>query len=147
MPNESTDSHDFTWYQGCAARTAVYQEACDTMLSRVLYLVAGLTSETGEVADKVKKFIRDKNGAILLDKGTDYLDITDPRFRDTTEGEVRDIRKLQEDIKKELGDVLWYVAMLSDEFGLDLHDVMLGNVHKLTDRASRDKLHGSGDDR
>jgi NTP pyrophosphatase (non-canonical NTP hydrolase) len=85
------------------------------------YTTLGLASEAGEVAGVWKKIIRDKNGAL----------------------EEKDVEK----IKKELGDVLWYVAMVSKEFGLDMEEVALANNEKLLSRLKRGKLKGSGDDR
>jgi NTP pyrophosphatase (non-canonical NTP hydrolase) len=75
-----------------------------------------LTGEAGEVAEKVKKMVRD---------GT--LD---------TEG-----------LKKELGDVLWYLAALASDLGVTLEEVAAGNVTKLRSRAERGVIGGSGDNR
>ena len=85
------------------------------------YLVAGLCSEAGEVAGKYKKIIRDKDGII----------------------DVQDSYELV----SELGDCLYYIARLADTVGWDLSDVVDINVAKLTDRASRNCLTGSGDTR
>ena len=81
----------------------------------------GLSGEAGEVAEKVKKVIRDKGG----------------EFDDDT--------RLA--ICKELGDVLWYVAQIASELNLDLSNVAQGNLDKLADRAKRGKIKGNGDDR
>lgn len=86
-----------------------------------VYPALGLVGEAGEVAEKVKKLIRDKNG--LYDE--------------------KDV----EEIKKELGDVLWYIATLSHEFGIELNDIATTNYEKLKSRAERNKIQGSGDNR
>ena len=85
---------------------------------RIEYLALGLGSEAGEVQGKVKKWIRgDKRG---LDK---------------------------EAIKKELGDVLWYVARLADELGISLKEIAITNLIKLYNRKERGKIKGDGDER
>ncbi len=83
------------------------------------YTILGLTNEAGEVAGKYKKFLRD---------GTQFID-------------------LREKLIDELGDVLWYAAMLSEEIGTTLGEVMERNLGKLEDRANRGTLGGSGDKR
>ena len=80
-----------------------------------------MVGEAGEVAEKVKKVIRDKNG--IFDNES----------------------KLS--IKKELGDVLWYISNLCTELNLNLEDVALHNLEKLKLRAAKGKISGSGDDR
>ena len=74
-----------------------------------------------QVADKVKKVIRDCEG--VFDAYT------------------------REAIKLELGDVLWYVAQLASEMGYDLNDVAEANLQKLSSRAARGRIGGSGDQR
>lgn len=85
------------------------------------YPVMGLAEEAGEVSGKFAKAVRDANGII--------------------DGERR------EAIKKELGDVCWFVAEISTLLGLSLEEVMQGNLDKLASRKQRGVLHGSGDDR
>lgn len=87
----------------------------------VLYTTLGLASEAGEVASKVKKVIRDENAVL-----------SDERRRE---------------LALELGDVLWYVAMLSRELGYDLSTVATMNIDKLSDRDTRGVIGGSGDTR
>jgi NTP pyrophosphatase (non-canonical NTP hydrolase) len=81
------------------------------------YLALGLASEAGEVAGKAKKWFRD-----------DELVSSDW-------------------IADELGDVLWYLAMLADEFGYSLTEIAEKNLEKLRDRQARGQLQGSGDGR
>jgi NTP pyrophosphatase (non-canonical NTP hydrolase) len=81
----------------------------------------GLTGEAGEVADKVKKVLRDRDGVFDLER--------------------------REAIKLELGDVLWYVAQLSSELGFELNEVAEANLNKLASRAKRGQIKGSGDER
>lgn len=103
-------------YQQHALETAIYPDD-----RRIIYPTLGLTGEAGEVADKVKKVIRD-NGQQFTDE-----------------------RKLE--IAKEIGDVLWYCATLSRDLGFDLEQVAQMNVEKLRSRKERHLLHGSGDNR
>ena len=85
------------------------------------YPVMGLSEEAGEVSGKFAKAIRDANGII--------------------DGERR------EAIKKELGDVCWFVAEIATILDLKLEDVMQGNLDKLASRKARGVIHGSGDNR
>ena len=108
---------EFNAYQVGAKTTAIYPKE-----AAVEYLTLGLASEAGEVADKVKKHIRDASG-----------DYPDADFVSA--------------VSKELGDVLWYTAVLAWELGVDLSDIAEKNIRKLFDRQSRDMIKGSGDER
>ena len=100
--------------------------ACDTAIfpkeKALEYLTLGLTGEAGEIANKVKKFIRD--GA----PPDEY-----------------EARKIQ--IAYEIGDVMWYCAVLAEELDMDLGHIMEKNLEKLADRKKRGTLSGSGDNR
>lgn len=87
----------------------------------VMYCTMGLCGETGEVAEKVKKLYRDSNGIVTND--------------------------FKLGIKKELGDVIWYVTALAEEFNLSLEEILEANYEKLIARRKTNTLHGSGDDR
>ncbi len=106
---------DLNHYQDKSRETACYPNAGDNPI----YPTLGLVGEAGEVADKIKKAIRDNDG--IFDE------------------------KVKQDIKYELGDVLWYVAQLSTEFGFNLESVAKANLEKLSSRAKRGKIKGSGD--
>lgn len=103
-------------YQSKASTTAVFPKDVG-----LIYTTLGLVSEAGEVADKVKKVIRDNNG--------DFSD------------------EVKNNIMKELGDVLWYIAGVASELGFDLETVANTNLEKLASRHNRGKIGGSGDDR
>ena len=104
-------------YQQAALRTARDTDAPDEFM----HLVLGLVGEAGEIAEKVKKLLRDKNG---------------------------DVAKLdRDDMAAELGDVLWYTAVLANFLELSLDDVARRNVDKLADRQRRAVIAGSGDHR
>jgi len=105
----------------------LYQEkACETAIfpknKAMEYLTLGLTGEAGEIANKVKKFIRD--GAAQ----DEYL-----------------AKRIE--IGYEIGDVLWYCAVLAKEMEMDLGHIMESNLQKLADRKKRGTLSGSGDNR
>ena len=104
-------------YQERSRATAVYPGAG----ANLLYPTLGLCGEAGEVAEKVKKLLRDDAG-VLSDERRAAL-------------------------AKELGDVLWYVAQLATEARLDLDEIAGANLAKLRSRHERGRLGGSGDDR
>jgi NTP pyrophosphatase (non-canonical NTP hydrolase) len=108
---------DFNDYQEVAMSTAVYPQKG----SNLAYPALGLNGEAGEVAEKVKKILRDKGG--VLDEDS------------------------RQALMKELGDVLWYVAAMCSEAGLRMGEVAELNISKLLDRQRRNMLHGSGDER
>lgn len=103
-------------YQEEAEVTAVYPEE-----RNIIYPTLGLTGEAGEVADKVKKVMRDKEWT----------------FDDQT----------KIDIALELGDVLWYVSILARDLGMSLENIAEMNIGKLRSRQARGMLGGSGDHR
>lgn len=106
-------------YQRKAMNTAIYP---DPGLPVGLYYTAlGLAGEAGEVANKVKKVIRD-NGGVL-------------------DGQ----RRLA--ISREVGGVLWYCAALANELGYTLGDIAADNLDVLASRAERGVISGSGDNR
>ncbi len=104
-------------YQQRSRATAVYPDAGDNLT----YPALGLCGEAGECAEKVKKAIRD-DGGVLTDERRAAL-------------------------AAELGDVLWYVAQLATEAGLDLAEIAEDNLAKLRSRRDRGVLQGSGDAR
>ena len=108
---------NFTEYQQKAKATAKYP----VIGHGVIYPTLGLTNEAGEVAGKIKKVFRDKDG-IISDETRDAL-------------------------KAELGDVLWYLAQVATELNLSLDEIAEYNIAKLLDRQTRGKIQGDGDNR
>jgi len=88
---------------------------------RVIYPALGLASEAGEVAGKIKKVLRDEDGD----------------FERAPLAAIRD----------ELGDVLWYVAVLAADLGLSLEEIAADNLAKLAARRERGTIGGAGDQR
>lgn len=108
---------DFGTYQERSRATARYPQAgCNP-----IYPTLGLCGEAGEVAEKVKKVLRDGEG------------VFDPQVREA--------------LQLELGDVLWYVAQLATELELSLEAIAEANLAKLASRAARNVIAGSGDER
>ncbi len=107
----------FDEYQNAARTTAQYPD----MGHNMYYPTLGLAGEAGEVAEKIKKLMRDDNGVLTPDR--------------------------RQALKKELGDVLWYVAALCSELGLTMGEVAEHNVEKLRDRKDRNAIKGEGDNR
>ena len=113
MDNKNKSIITATAYQEQAKTTAIFPP------ERALeYLTLGLVGEAGEVANKIKKVIRDKK-----------------------------IFRSEVEIASEIGDVLWYCAMLADYLDTNLGKIMEDNIDKLQSRKSRGTLGGSGDRR
>ena len=89
--------------------------------SAFIYTALALMGEAGEVAEKIKKIWRDKNKLV---------DASD-----------------REEIKKEIGDVLWYLSQLADQLDIDFDDVAQTNLDKTHSRLTRNVISGSGDNR
>ncbi|WP_238176851.1 nucleoside triphosphate pyrophosphohydrolase family protein [Kribbella albertanoniae] len=104
-------------YQQAALRTAAPKEK----KNELFHLLLGLVGETGEIAEKAKKIVRDHDS-------------------DFAQWDL-------EDLTKELGDALWYLAVIADHFDVSLEDVAQRNIAKLADRQQRAVLGGSGDNR
>ena len=108
---------NFKEYEAMTHETASYPKHLG-----IMYTVLGLNGEAGEVAEKLKKILRDKPK-----EGASEEDIIE--------------------IEKELGDVLWYVARCAHEMGSSLEAVAKMNMEKLISRKNRGTLHGNGDNR
>jgi len=108
---------NFKEYQEKSRKTAVYPNQGKNFI----YTTLGLVGESGEIAEKIKKVIRDGDGSITDEK--------------------------REELNKELGDVLWYLSQMATELKLSLDDIAEKNIKKLYSRKERGKLHGDGDNR
>ena len=107
---------DLDMYQQVAKQTAIYPRE-----QAIIYPTLGLTGEAGEVANKVKKIIRD--------------------------GTNKNNENLVQEISAEIGDCLWYISVLADDIGVKLSDIANNNLEKLENRKKKGTIHGSGDDR
>lgn len=93
----------------------------DDQLQELVQQVLGLGDEAGEVQAIFKKWIRDQNADIeLLDK---------------------------KNVAKEMGDILWYIAVIAHDLDISFDDIAKINLDKLRSRKERGTLRGSGDDR
>ena len=101
-------------YQQHASETAIYKD-------KLIYPTLGLAGEAGEIANKVKKILRDNSGNLQ--------------------------ESVREDLICELGDVLWYVAALATDLNVELSEVANKNIEKLNSRKNRRTIGGSGDNR
>lgn len=111
----------YSEYQTATRDTAIYPEAGTGSEIALAYVALGLAGEAGEVANKVKKIIRDNGGEVTPE--------------------------IVRDLLKEIGDFQWYAARLCDELEADGDEVLLMNLEKLQDRKGRGVLGGSGDTR
>lgn len=107
----------FEEYQKESKKTALYSQKGH----QFIYPGLGLAGEAGEVAEHIKKMLRDDNAQVTP--------------------------KRREEVKKELGDVLWYVSQLATDFKLSLEDIACENLKKIFSRQKRGKLLGDGDNR
>ncbi len=106
-------------YQQLCTETQIYPRE-----HAVFYPALGLAGEAGEVANKIKKIMRDRNGDV------NNLPI-----------------ELKEDIANELGDCLWYISALATDLGIGLDGIAVENLKKLQKRKEQGTIHGSGDKR
>ena len=112
---------NFNKYQNASRRTLLPSIKNLSESERQQYFLLGLGGEAGEVLEKFKKIIRDKNGVIDDDDAVK--------------------------IAKELGDVLWYLARVCDVLEIEMDDVALLNIEKMKHRRDKNKIKGSGDER
>ena len=116
---------NFNDYQNQAIKTDVAHNATTESARYNGYMekALGLAGETGEVLEKIKKMIRDKDGVFSISN------------------------KDRESLQKELGDVLWYLSAIAYYNDIKLENIAKINLEKLASRQQRNKIHGSGDDR
>ena len=110
---------DFDEYEKLARRTALISDENPEL--QLYDLGLGVAGETGELAEKLKKMIRDDGSKLSEER--------------------------REMMKKEIGDVLWYLSQLSRVLGFRFSEAAEANIKKLEDRVARGVLKGSGDNR
>jgi NTP pyrophosphatase (non-canonical NTP hydrolase) len=110
---------NFDEYQKLASRTATFTGRQEEY--QLMYLALGIAGESGEIAEKIKKIIRNDDGVVSDEKC--------------------------ESLKQEIGDVLWYLSQLSRVLGYDFSECAAANIKKLEDRAARGVIKSTGDSR
>ena len=113
------DNPNVVIYQQLCTETQIYPRE-----HAVFYPALGLAGEAGEVANKIKKIMRDRKGDV-----------------NNLPGEVKD------EITSELGDCLWYISALATDLGIGLDGVVVENIRKLQKRKEKGTIHGSADNR
>lgn len=113
------DEMTFAHYQQVAMKT--WNPPPREKIIDIAYLALGVVGESGEVAEKIKKVLRNDLGILSEER----------RF----------------DLRDELGDVLWYITILSHELGFDLEDIARRNNEKLLSRKERNVIASEGDNR
>ena len=113
------DNPNVVIYQQLCTETQIYPRE-----HAVFYPALGLAGEAGEVANIIKKIMRDRKGDV-----------------NNLPGEVKD------EITSELGDCLWYISALATDLGIGLDGVVVENIRKLQKRKEKGTIHGSGDKR
>jgi len=119
MLEKFDDDPSMVNYQQICTETQIYPRE-----HAVFYPALGLAGEAGEVANKIKKIMRDRKGDV-----------------NNLPGEVKD------EIASELGDCLWYISALATDLGIGLDGVVVENIRKLQKRKEKGTIHGSGDKR
>lgn len=102
-------------YQQAAAKYDFFEATRDLNSPYLMEKVLGFVGEAGEVADRFKKCIRDENNII-----------SDDALRD---------------LKKELGDTLWYLATIARYLNIPMSEIAQGNLNKLQKRLDDGTLH------
>ncbi|HWO07556.1 MAG TPA: nucleoside triphosphate pyrophosphohydrolase family protein [Candidatus Paceibacterota bacterium] len=110
---------DFDEYENVARGTATFDTK--PFEYQLMYLALGIAGESGEIAEKVKKIMRNDNGTVSDEK--------------------------RELLKAEIGDVLWYLSQLSRVLGFSFSETARANIDKLKDRAERGVIKSAGDNR
>lgn len=110
---------DFDEYEKLATRTATFGGKQHE--HQLMYITLGIAGESGEIAEKIKKIVRNDNG-IVSDEN-------------------------RESLKREIGDVLWYLSQLSRVLGFHFSEAAKANIDKLADRAARNVIKSTGDHR
>ena len=114
-------------------QTQAYKTLSKSEAENIAYLVFGLKAEASEVANKLETALRLGEIEININNNIIFTRVNSPRFTG--------------DIADELGDVLWFVAMVAWRLGFSLEEVMRRNLDKLADRQARGMIIGDGDKR
>jgi len=112
---------NFDLYQKEALKTAVFPDFDSNYVEGLIYPIIGLAGECGELSNKFKKVLRDHNGVVT--------------------GEMNKL------LCDELGDCLWYIAIIAHKLNINLNTIATNNIYKLEQRKLKNTLKGDGDGR
>lgn len=110
---------DFDEYQKIANTTATFDG--NQEVHKLMFITLGVVGESGEIAEKIKKIVRNNDGAVSTED--------------------------RESLKNEIGDVLWYLSQLSRVLGFKFSEAAAANLSKIQDRKARDVIKSTGDNR
>jgi len=127
-------------YQAAAIKTAIYKD-------KITYPALGLSGEVGELAEKIAdvKCPATRRDTLMLASHTGQVANQVKKILRDDDGILTPERKAA--IASEIGDICWYVAALAYDIGIDLEDVAQENLDKLASRQERGTLKGDGDNR
>lgn len=136
--------HDLTFnqYSADVTRHAQYPNEGRNMV----YPAMGIVGESGELADKIKKYWRNESAKTLEKFAGSFAAMQDHACLNAMSAKSMP-DEFRMEVAKEIGDVLWYLNALAKEINFTLEEIAALNMQKLRDRAERNVIKSIGDNR